>query len=73
MIIGHRLERRAPERREAVDGEVALRARAITGGIVRGVDLDVHRGEVLGITGLLGSGFEELVHLLFGAREQHRV
>jgi ribose transport system ATP-binding protein len=69
MIIGHRLERRAPERRKAACGAIALRGRGIAGGIVRGVDLDVARGEVLGITGLLGSGFEELVHVLFGARE----
>ena len=68
MIIGHKLVRRAPARREAGTGPVALRARAIGGGIVRGVDLDVAAGEVLGITGLLGSGFEELVHVLFGAR-----
>jgi ribose transport system ATP-binding protein len=69
MIIGHRLERRAPERRETAGGAIALRGRGIGSRIVRGVDLDVARGEVLGITGLLGSGFEELVHVLFGARE----
>jgi ribose transport system ATP-binding protein len=69
MIIGHRLERRAPERREATASAVALCARGVGGSIVRRVDLDVQRGEVLGITGLLGSGFEELVHVLFGARE----
>jgi ribose transport system ATP-binding protein len=68
MIIGHRLERRAPERRAVADGPVALRARDVGAGIVRGVDLDVRAGEVLGVTGLLGSGFEELVHVLFGAR-----
>ncbi|HEX6024974.1 MAG TPA: sugar ABC transporter ATP-binding protein [Solirubrobacter sp.] len=68
MIIGHRLERRSIQRREAGDGPVALRARGVTGGIVRGIDLDVAAGEVVGVTGLLGSGFEELVHVLFGAR-----
>ena len=29
---------------------------------------EVHAGEVLGVTGLLGSGFDELPYLLFGAR-----
>ena len=31
MIIGHRLERRAPERREAAGGAIALRGRGIAG------------------------------------------
>jgi ribose transport system ATP-binding protein len=69
MIIGHRLERRAPTVRRVAGGDVALRARDVTGGILRAVDLDVAHGEVLGVTGLLGSGFEELVHVLFGARD----
>jgi len=68
MIIGHRLEPREIQRRPAGAGPVALRARSVGSGIVHGIDLDVAQGEVLGITGLLGSGFEELVHVLFGAR-----
>ena len=28
-----------------------------------------HRGEVVGLTGLLGSGFEEVPYLLYGARQ----
>jgi ribose transport system ATP-binding protein len=47
---------------------VRLRAEAVGGRVLEGVDLDVRGGEVLGVTGLVGSGFEELPHLLFGAR-----
>jgi len=35
-------------------------------GSVQGVDLEVHRGEALGIGGLLGSGRTETARLLFG-------
>ena len=67
----HRPSPRAPRTR-APRGRGRRRSRCAPAtsarGIVRGVDLDVGAGEVLGVTGLLGSGFEELVHVLFGAR-----
>ncbi|CAH0280657.1 Ribose import ATP-binding protein RbsA [Massilia sp. Bi118] len=53
---------------EAVRGEVFLRARAIARkGVLAPVDLDLHRGELLGLAGLLGSGRTETARLLFGA------
>jgi ribose transport system ATP-binding protein len=66
LIIGHRLERRAPASR-AVREDVALRVRGLGGAIIAGVDLELHAGEVLGVTGLVGSGFEEVPRVLFGA------
>jgi ribose transport system ATP-binding protein len=38
------------------------------GEIVRDVSFDVRAGEVLGLTGARGSGFDEIPYLLFGAR-----
>jgi monosaccharide-transporting ATPase len=49
-------------------GEVFLRARAIARkGVLAPLDLDLHRGELLGLAGLLGSGRTETARLLFGA------
>jgi ribose transport system ATP-binding protein len=48
-------------------GEVVLRARGVTGSTIRAVDLDLHAGEILGVSGVLGSGREEIASLLFGA------
>jgi ribose transport system ATP-binding protein len=46
---------------------VALRARGLQAGArLRGVDLDVKRGEILGIAGLQGHGQEELLDALAG-------
>lgn len=48
--------------------EVILRVRDLPhpqGGLV---DLDVSRGEIFGMTGLLGSGFEDIPYILAGAR-----
>jgi ribose transport system ATP-binding protein len=35
---------------------------------VRGFGLDLKPGEIVGLTGLVGTGFEEIPYLLFGAR-----
>jgi len=52
---------------EAHGDAVVLQARGLTAeGHYRDVDFDLHRGEVLGIAGVIGSGREELVRTLFG-------
>ena len=68
MMIGQEVaetrEDRAPARRgtEALRVEGFSRARAVTG-----VSFTAFHGEILGITGVLGSGKTELARLLFGA------
>jgi ABC-type sugar transport system ATPase subunit len=55
-----------PKERNAT-GELLLRVNGIsTHNRVSGVTFDVHRGEVLGIGGVLGSGRTELARALFG-------
>jgi len=49
-------------------GEAWLQARGLgRRGALQPLDLDLHRGEVLGLCGLLGSGRTETARLLFGA------
>jgi ribose transport system ATP-binding protein len=47
---------------------VGLHVTGLRGGQVRGLDLHVAPGEVVGLAGLLGSGAEEVPYLLFGAK-----
>ncbi len=54
------------------DAPVVLEARDVHGRWLRGVDLDVHRGEILGIAGLAGAGVLELPYVLAGCA-QHAV
>jgi ABC-type sugar transport system ATPase subunit len=49
------------------DRSVALSAAGVRGLTVRGVDLELGEGEIVGVAGLLGSGREDLASLLFGA------
>jgi ribose transport system ATP-binding protein len=54
-------------RRETVPrGEVVFEARGVTGNGVRDVSFQLHRGEVLGFSGMTGSGRSELMEVLFG-------
>jgi ribose transport system ATP-binding protein len=49
-------------------GDVALSVRNLSrGSAVRDVSFEVHRGEILGIAGLMGSGRTEMVRAIFGA------
>jgi ABC-type sugar transport system ATPase subunit len=51
----------------AIDSSYRLQVRGLRGRTVDGIDLDVGAGEVLGVSGLLGSGREEVAQLIFGA------
>jgi ribose transport system ATP-binding protein len=67
LIVGRPLDRMFPEPTVAPGQDVVLSARGLAGGPLTDVSFDLHRGEVLGIAGLLGSGRSELLRMLFGA------
>src|SRR5208282_6567179 len=48
-------------------GEVVVEARNVTGNGARNVSFELHRGEVLGFAGMVGSGRSELMEVLFGS------
>lgn len=66
MIVGHRLARqgKAPS---VAKPSVALRVEALDGAVVRHANFEVAEGEILGLTGLIGSGYDEVPYLLYGA------
>ena len=53
------------------DQQLTIQARGIHGKWLRGVDLEAHAGEILGIAGLAGAGALELPYVLAGKSDDH--
>ncbi|HEU0165988.1 MAG TPA: sugar ABC transporter ATP-binding protein [Thermomicrobiales bacterium] len=51
---------------DATRGEVLVRITELAGDRVSGINLDIHRGEIVGVAGLIGSGRSELARILAG-------
>lgn len=66
LMVGRNVDNLYP-RREYVPGEVVFEAKNMTSRGVDHVNLTLHKGEILGITGLLGSGTIELSKIIYGA------
>lgn len=66
MMVGRSVDTLYP-RREYRRGELVFEARNICGKGVYDVSIDLHRGEILGISGLMGSGAIELSKMIYGA------
>lgn len=68
-MLGHELRHLHFERGERSPDAQVVSVRGLRGpGLGHALDLELGRGEILGITGLPGSGFEAVPYLLGGAR-----
>jgi ribose transport system ATP-binding protein len=66
-IVGRKLEHTMDYVDRGAHGEVLLEIRGLeTEDKLRGVDLTLHAGEVVGLAGLMGSGRSEVARALFG-------
>lgn len=66
LVAGAPIE--APAHREQQTGRIVASVKGLETDVLRDLSFDVHAGEVLGLTGLAGSGFDEVPYHLFGAR-----
>jgi ribose transport system ATP-binding protein len=68
-IVGRRLARLGEATHGApVAHDPMLTVLGAAGGALEACDLTIGKGEILGVTGLIGSGYAELPYLLFGAK-----
>jgi rhamnose transport system ATP-binding protein len=67
MMVGREIETIFPKRAVPI-GDVALEVRNLTSRAagIRGVSLEVRAGEILGLSGLVGSGRTQLAETIFG-------
>ena len=67
MMVNRQLKEQFPKQKSEI-GEELLRVERLTRkGTLRNISFSLYRGEILGISGLLGSGRTELARAIFGA------
>jgi ribose transport system ATP-binding protein len=68
-IVGRKLAAITPPAHLATRGPSHAVVHNLSGGTIEGFSLDLAAGEVVGVTGLIGSGYDEIPYLIYGARE----
>jgi methyl-galactoside transport system ATP-binding protein len=71
-MVGRDMEHIFPEKTNVVSHEVKLEVKNLSGmgkNTIKDVSFKLHKGEILGLAGLLGSRRTELVETLFGLRK----
>jgi ribose transport system ATP-binding protein len=71
MMIGRPLESAFPEIAEAPQGEVLLHVSRLSGRRFGPVDLELRRGEIVGVAGAEGNGQVQLLRALAGVEPSH--
>jgi len=71
LMVGRTLNSNYPKRSSPIGSE-ALRIEHFYGNGDKDISLTVHKGEILGLAGLVGAGRTELARLIFGADRRAR-
>jgi ribose transport system ATP-binding protein len=69
LIVGRRVDLFHTTPHDLTGRKLAASVRDATGGGLNGVSVDVRQGEILGLAGLIGSGFDDLPYLIYGAKQ----
>ncbi len=68
MMVGRALSDAFPKKSSRIGEEILVIQGLTCGGVLKDIDIKVHRGEIVGLAGLVGSGRTELAHAIFGLR-----
>ncbi|CUX37902.1 sugar ABC transporter ATP-binding protein [Clostridium sp. C105KSO13] len=71
LMVGRELTESYPERKDCINKkEIVLELQDVCGNGDEDINLQIHKGEILGLGGLVGAGRTELAHLIFGAAKK---
>ncbi|MFA0502765.1 ATP-binding cassette domain-containing protein, partial [Vibrio sp. 10N.222.46.A1] len=71
MMVGRKLDEQYPRIGQS-HGETCLEVIGLTGSGVHDVSFTLKRGEILGVSGLMGAGRTELMKVIYGALPSER-
>lgn len=70
MMVGRELGDEYPIRNSKPSEEIILSVRNLSGQGDKDINFDLHKGEILGVAGLVGSGRTEMAKMLYGAAKK---
>lgn len=70
MMVGRELGDRFPERTTKIGEPVLQVDQLAREGLFENVSFNVHKGEILGVAGLMGAGRTEIMEAVFGSRKR---
>jgi ribose transport system ATP-binding protein len=70
LMVGRSLKETFPPREDSHSNEVILELQNVSGNGDKDIDLQIRKGEILGLGGLVGAGRTELVQMIFGAAKK---
>lgn len=70
LMVGRSLNETFPPRATGYSDEVILELQNVSGNGDKDIDLQIRKGEILGLGGLVGAGRTELVQMIFGAAKK---
>jgi ribose transport system ATP-binding protein len=67
LMVGKEIDGFYPPKAASPSSDVVLSAEGLSGDVLKGIDFELHRGEILGMTGIAGMGQDEAPYALVGA------
>lgn len=69
LMVGRELGASHPPRANKPSDQVVLKVEGLTGNSVENISFQLHKGEILGVAGLVGAGRTEMAELICGSKK----